>query len=114
MVGGDTEAQDYQDALVEYLKERGKVVDDGKKYVEEWRRRGRRDSRLLSRAWGRVEEGGKERVREWLEGVETEEEWAGLMRRLTVWQERWESEHGGPSEDVLVDEDGWDEEYGLY
>ncbi|KAI0091516.1 hypothetical protein BDY19DRAFT_991213 [Irpex rosettiformis] len=111
MVGGDTEAQDYQDELVRYLKERGKLPDDGKRYVEEWRRRGRRDSRLLSRAWARVQAGGKGKEKEWLEGVETEEEWADLMQRLTVWQERWESKHGGSPGETL--DDGV-EDYGLY
>ncbi|KAI0701483.1 FAD/NAD-P-binding domain-containing protein [Cytidiella melzeri] len=89
MIGGDHEAQDYQDKLVHYLKERGKLPNDGKPYVEEWRRTGRRDSRLLARAWARVEkEGAQEK---WLDGVETEEQWADLMKRLTVWQEEWET-----------------------
>lgn len=92
MVGGDTEAQDYQDALVRYLKEHGKLPNDGKKYVEDWRRTARRDSRLMSRAWSRVEEAGTQD--EWLQGVRTEQEWADLMTRLTVWQEKWEAEHG--------------------
>lgn len=95
MVGGDIEAQDYQDGLVAYLKTHGRLPDDGRKYVEEWRRTARRDSRLLSRAWARIEEEGTQA--EWLDGAVTEEQWADVMERMTVWQEKWEEEHGqGP------------------
>ncbi|KAI0339612.1 FAD/NAD(P)-binding domain-containing protein [Trametopsis cervina] len=92
MVGGDTEGQDYQDALVQRLKERGKLPNDGKKYVEDWRRSTRRDSGTLSRAWSRVEKLGTQA--EWLKGVETEEQWADLMERLRLWQAEWEAQHG--------------------
>ena len=83
---------DYQDGLVEYLKDVGALPKDGRKFVEPWRRMGRRDSRLLGRAWERVKELGEEE--HWLEGVETEEEWAALMQQLADWQRAYE-EHSG-------------------
>ncbi|OCH91091.1 FAD/NAD(P)-binding domain-containing protein [Obba rivulosa] len=92
LLGGDTEAQDYQDDLIDYVKKHGAIPDDGQKYVEQWRRTGRTLSRLLARAWKRVEDRGEEA--RWLDGVETEDEWAQLMYRLAEWQEEWEKEHG--------------------
>ncbi|CCL99460.1 uncharacterized protein FIBRA_01478 [Fibroporia radiculosa] len=92
LLGGDTEAQDYQDQLVEYLKKHGVLPDDGKKYVEDWRRFARLDSQLLARAWKRVEQLREEAY--WLAGVATEAEWADLMYRLADWQRDWEEEHG--------------------
>ncbi|EMD39675.1 hypothetical protein CERSUDRAFT_111984 [Gelatoporia subvermispora B] len=92
LLGGDTEAQDYQDNLVEYLKKHGAIPDDGEKYVEQWRRAGRTLSRLLARGWKRVED--LDEQARWLDGVETEDEWAQLMERLAAWQEEWEKEHG--------------------
>lgn len=76
--------QDYQDALVEYLKESGALPDDGVRYVEGWRRRVTSNSERLWDSWMRIEEMGGER--EWLDGVETEEEWADLMDRLVEWK----------------------------
>ena len=95
MVGGDDEAQAYQNALVRYLKQTGRIPDDGKEYVEPWRVMARKESGLLGRAWSRVEELGEEKA--WLNGVSTEVEWADVMWRLVDWQEKWEKEHGqGP------------------
>jgi hypothetical protein len=107
MVGGDTEAQDYQDRLVEYLKERGKLPNDGKKFVEEWRRSGRRNSAIIRRAWDRVEKDGSQRA--WLDGITTESQWADLLKRLAAWEEKWEAEHGGNLLALASDDD-----YGLY
>ncbi|KAF9812240.1 hypothetical protein IEO21_06280 [Rhodonia placenta] len=92
LLDGDTEAQDYQDGLVEFLKKRGVLPDDGKKYVEPWRRTARPASMLLARAWKRVEVLGEQS--RWLEGVQTEDEWADLMARMADWQREWEEEHG--------------------
>lgn len=95
MLGGDDEAQAYQNALVRFLKQRGRLPDDGREYVEPWRVMARKESRLLARAWSRVEERGEQA--RWLDGVTTEDEWASLMWRLVDWQEEWEKEHGqGP------------------
>ena len=93
---------DYQDSLVEYLKDVGALPHDGKKYVEPWRRLGRLNSRLLGRAWDRVKERGEES--KWLDGVRTEDEWADLMSRLTEWQRVYEEKHGGPEN---VDQSVW-------
>lgn len=88
---GETD-QDYQDGLVEYLKDVGALPKDGRKYVEPWRRMGRTQSQLLGRAWERVKEHGEER--KWLEDVRSEDEWADLMQRLFDWQRAYEEKHG--------------------
>lgn len=80
---------DYQDGLVEDLKQWGAIPNDGIPYVEKWRREERP---YLRRAWKRVEALRTEA--EWLEGVESESEWADLMRRLNQWQADWEEEQG--------------------
>ncbi|KAI8971157.1 FAD/NAD-P-binding domain-containing protein [Trametes punicea] len=90
---------DYQDALVEYLKRVGALPQDGRKFVEPWRRKSRAQSRLLGRAWERVVQLGQER--QWLEGVESEEQWADLMARLAEWQRSYEQEHGVPAEQFV-------------
>lgn len=92
MVGGDNEAQAYQNSLVRYLKDVGKLPKDGVDYVEPWRVMARNESQLLGRAWTRVEGLGEQR--KWLHGIKTEEEWADLMQRLVVWQSNWEEKHG--------------------
>lgn len=94
MVGGDDDAQAYQNELVRFLKEKGSMPDDGKDYVEQWRRLARKDSFLLRRAWTRIEETGPVEVKRWLDGIETEDEWADLLTRLTEWQRRYEEESG--------------------
>ncbi|OSD02500.1 FAD/NAD-P-binding domain-containing protein [Trametes coccinea BRFM310] len=90
---------DYQDALVEYLKEVGALPQDGRKFVEPWRRETRGQSKLIGRAWNRVVKLGREN--EWLEGVETEDQWAELMIRLARWQRSYEEEHGIPEEGFI-------------
>ncbi|KAI0373813.1 FAD/NAD-P-binding domain-containing protein [Pilatotrama ljubarskyi] len=90
---------DYQDSLIEYLKDVGALPRDGRKFVEKWRRLGRSESRLLGRAWERVVRLGRER--EWLEGVETEDEWADLMARLAEWQRTYEEKRGVPTKEFV-------------
>ncbi|KAH8091649.1 hypothetical protein BXZ70DRAFT_473777 [Cristinia sonorae] len=109
MVGGDDDAQAYQDALVRYLKEKGSLPNDGKNFVEQWRRDARKDSFLLRRAWLRIEAAGQEEVERWLRGVESEDEWAELLSRLAAWQREWEDENGGIS--VSVGDDYWEADY---
>ncbi|KIP05566.1 hypothetical protein PHLGIDRAFT_25039 [Phlebiopsis gigantea 11061_1 CR5-6] len=92
MVGGDSEAQAYQNALVRYLKQQGKLPEDEKDYVEPWRVMARQQSQLIGRAWSRVEELGEQN--KWLDGVRTEDEWADVMQRLADWQVKWEERHG--------------------
>jgi hypothetical protein len=76
-------AQDYQDVLVEWLKERGVqgLPEDG--FVEQWRRRAGAIHFDIGNAWRKVEALGEQQ--KWLEGVTTEEEWAQLMERLVDW-----------------------------
>ncbi|KAL0072454.1 hypothetical protein AAF712_000217 [Marasmius tenuissimus] len=88
-VGGDNEAQNYQDELVDYLKSRKKLPNDGKKFVEQWRRDARRRSDLLKRGWDRVV--ASEDTDSWLKGVESEDDWADLMERLAEWEEERET-----------------------
>ncbi|KAL5478743.1 hypothetical protein ACEPAI_2020 [Sanghuangporus weigelae] len=76
----------YEEGLVDFLKERGAIPDDGKPYVEEWRRLKFEEYETLWLAWQRVESLGARETDKWLDGVETEEEWADLMHRLIDWQ----------------------------
>ena len=80
---------DYQDDLVEYVKRQGGLPNDGRPYVEKWRRHSRE---YLKRGWKRVEE--LEQQEQWLHGVETEADWADLMDRLNQWQGEWENNQG--------------------
>lgn len=79
---------DYQDDLVQYLKEKGALPNDGKPFVEDWRRIVRNDSEYLYNAWQRVEGLGEEAVRRWLKGARTEDDWVDVMHRLIEWEKR--------------------------
>ncbi|KAF9455118.1 FAD/NAD(P)-binding domain-containing protein [Macrolepiota fuliginosa MF-IS2] len=95
---------DYQDDLVEFLKEKvrlltflgeevypsGLIRDDRRRYVELWRRDAL-EYDYLRRGWFRIEELGLSE--QWLKGVETEEQWAILMKRVNEWQRDWESKN---------------------
>ncbi|KAJ7716916.1 hypothetical protein DFH07DRAFT_934075 [Mycena maculata] len=83
---------DYQDGLWRYLQTHGAVPDDGEPYVEAWRRNMTEIGAALKRGWQRIERLGRQR--EWLAGVETEEEWAALQERIARWQMRWEEGRG--------------------
>ncbi|KAF9219777.1 FAD/NAD(P)-binding domain-containing protein [Gyrodon lividus] len=89
MVDGST--FDYQDGLINYLKKRGAIPDDGTNFVEDWRREAGAYQHL-KRGWKRVGELGQEEA--WLRGVKTEAEWADLMSRLNQWQKEWETRRG--------------------
>ena len=89
MVDGST--FDYQDHLIDSLKDQGAIPNDGTKYVEAWRRETPSYERL-KRGWKRVEALGWQR--RWLSGVETEAEWADMMKRLDEWQKDWETRQG--------------------
>ena len=84
-------AFDYQDDLIDRLKDHGAIPNDGTRFVEAWRRVAP-TYQYLKRGWKRVEDLGRER--EWLRGVETEEEWADVMERLNEWQKDWEMTQG--------------------
>lgn len=91
----DGSQYDYQDALIAFLRRAGALPHDGSQaaYVEPWRREVS-DFQYLRRGWLHVEELGEQQ--KWLAGVESEEDWAGLMRRLNAWQRAWEEHHNIP------------------
>ncbi|KAH9829712.1 FAD/NAD(P)-binding domain-containing protein [Rhodofomes roseus] len=101
----DNEAQTYQDNLVEYLKKQGAVPDDGKPYVEGWRRKGREHNFLILRGWKRIQAQGEEA--RWLRGVRTENQWAALLDKIAEWQSRWEEDHGISEEVVPLRDYEW-------
>ena len=83
---------EYQDSLIAHLQTQGLVPPRGRGYifVEPWRTRARGKILELRRIWKEIESRGGEEVKRWLDGVETEDEWADLMDRLVKWGE----EHG--------------------
>ncbi|KAI0050651.1 FAD/NAD-P-binding domain-containing protein [Auriscalpium vulgare] len=100
----------YQDGLVEYLQVRGLaghpgVPPLGEKFTPPWRTYGMAHGGALRRAWTRVEEAGQGEVRRWLEGVETEEDWADLIARLVEWEQGVEEEEGTSS--LLAADEGY-------
>ncbi|KAH9950628.1 FAD/NAD(P)-binding domain-containing protein [Amylocystis lapponica] len=86
------DAQDYQDELVAYVKKAGALPDDGKNYVEPWRRWARDDAMLIARGWIRAQALGEDA--QWVETAQTEEEWVDVLKRIAEWQREWEAEHG--------------------
>ncbi|KAI0050813.1 FAD/NAD(P)-binding domain-containing protein [Auriscalpium vulgare] len=97
-IPGDGGGTRYQDGLVEYLQARGlgghPGVPRGRKFTEQWRVFGVDYITSLKKGWVRIESRGEEYVREWLDGVETEEQWADLMERLVKWEREQEEEEG--------------------
>ncbi|EJD41710.1 FAD/NAD(P)-binding domain-containing protein [Auricularia subglabra TFB-10046 SS5] len=89
----DGSQYDYQDALIAFLRRTGALPKSDAEYVEAWRREVS-DFQYLRRGWLHVEELGEQE--KWLEGVQGEEEWADLMRRLNAWQREWEESHNVP------------------
>ncbi|KAI0061848.1 FAD/NAD(P)-binding domain-containing protein [Artomyces pyxidatus] len=91
-------ATGYQDRLVGYLQARGLAgqpnIPRGKNFTEPWRTFGEYQGEYLRRGWTRVEERGEEYVKEWLEGVETEQDWVVMMEKLVDWEKRQEEEEG--------------------
>lgn len=61
--------------------------------MEQWRR-DIFDYEYIKRGWKRIEALGEEG--EWVNGVETEEQWADLMYRVNAWQKRYEERQGFP------------------
>ncbi|KAH6917478.1 dimethylaniline monooxygenase [Coprinopsis sp. MPI-PUGE-AT-0042] len=81
------DSSDYQDQLVEYLKKVNAIPDDGRPFVEQWRR-DIFNYTYLKRGWKRIEALGESE--RWLEGVETEDQWVTLMQRVNAWQRDYE------------------------
>ncbi|KIK20788.1 hypothetical protein PISMIDRAFT_681968 [Pisolithus microcarpus 441] len=87
----DNSTFDYQDDLIRTLRLREGSSDENTRFVEPWRREILNYIGILKRGWKRLEALGQ--AEEWLEGVESEEEWADLMKRVDAWQRDWEAEH---------------------
>ncbi|KAI6126071.1 hypothetical protein EDD16DRAFT_1555016 [Pisolithus croceorrhizus] len=82
---------DYQDDLIKTLRLREGSSEQNTHFVEAWRRKFVDYIGSLKRGWKRLEALGQ--AQEWLEGVESEEEWADLMARVNDWEKDWESDH---------------------
>jgi len=82
----DSAAHDYQDSLINFLKERKALPDEGGAFVEQWRRWIQREADVLWAAWQHVESKGDRAVENWLEGVKTEVDWVHLMKLLVRWE----------------------------
>jgi hypothetical protein len=82
----------YQDSLIAHLQSQGLVPRQDGEYVfvEPWRTRARSKLFELRRLWKEIEGRGEEEVKGWLDGVETEKDWADLMDRLVEWNEGYE------------------------
>ena len=84
---GSYSGYDYQDSLITHLQSKGLVPPYDRDYVfvEPWRIRGRENKVQLRKIWDEIEGRGGKEVERWLDGIETEEEWADLMDRLLKW-----------------------------
>ena len=80
---------DYQDSLITYLRSQGLVPPPDRDYIfaEPWRVRAMGYLPQLREIWEKIESRGEEEAEGWLDGIETEEEWADLMDRLLKWGE---------------------------
>ncbi|KAI6101317.1 hypothetical protein F5141DRAFT_1008846 [Pisolithus sp. B1] len=87
----DESGFDYQDGLIEALRSKGGLPEQNTSFVEAWRREIFDHVGSLKRGWKRLEALGQ--AQEWLEGVESEEDWFQLMKRVSVWQDDWEKKH---------------------
>lgn len=86
-------SNDYQDDIVDFLKQKAAIPDDGHKYVEEWRRNVFNYD-YLKRGWKHLEALGV--ADDWVRDVKTERQWTDLMYRVNAWQESWEKENNIP------------------
>ncbi|KAG8920993.1 hypothetical protein FRC02_000493 [Tulasnella sp. 418] len=81
----DISGQKYQEQLIEWLRERGASSQEGLpegKYISKWRKHASANMETLHKAWRKVESLGEDEVRDWLDGVRTEDQWGDLMGRL--------------------------------
>ena len=79
------EGQDYEDNMIEWLKERGVTGLPEGPYVEAWRRRARVDHFPITLAWQKIEVMGETEKRKWLKGVRTEDQWVVVLDKLALW-----------------------------
>ena len=86
-IGSYYSGSGYQDSLVAHLQSHGLVPphDGGYIFVEPWRIIRAKDRLQLRIIWMEIESRGEEEAKRWLDGVETEEEWADLMVRVLRW-----------------------------
>ncbi|KAI6149285.1 hypothetical protein BKA82DRAFT_970799 [Pisolithus tinctorius] len=88
----DNSAFDYQEGLIKTLRSKEGLPKQNITFIEPWRRESLDYlSGSLKRGWKRLEALGL--AEEWLAGVESEDKWADLMRRVNAWQRDWETVH---------------------
>ncbi|CCL98935.1 uncharacterized protein FIBRA_00942 [Fibroporia radiculosa] len=95
LLASENETEDYQDELIAYLKHRGALPENGKPYVDSWRRMEWGYAVFLYRGWRRIQALDDEQ--RWLNGVETEEQWVDMMDRIVNWERKWEEGHSAES-----------------
>jgi hypothetical protein len=96
LVDDVSSGSDYQDGVVQWLRERGArvPVDEGSRYVEPWRRWVGENVGYLRNGWTRVDELGEGEIQKWVDRVETEEDWVRMMHKLVEWKKEKETEEG--------------------
>jgi hypothetical protein len=84
---------DYQEEIVQWLRERGAPLPFPfrRRWVENWRRVYLHFETYveLRNAWKRVRQLGEEDIQKWVGGLESERDWASMMGSLLEW---WEKE----------------------
>ena len=86
--GEDPDAgANYQDGLVRRLQDGGQWPA-GRNFTEDWRRLGRTRSWALRDAWMWLEAQDDKSADRWVEGVETEEQWVDVIKRLLKWWDK--------------------------
>jgi hypothetical protein len=82
---------DYQDGIMDWLREHGapyNPLPPNQTYIERWRRDMLISGGLacLFNGWARIESLGKEEIHKWVGGMESEEDWVTMMRTLIEWE----------------------------
>ena len=99
----------YQNGIVKYLQDRGlgglpEIPPAGQNFTPEWRDLASDRVLTWKLGWDRLEKAGDIVIQQWLDGVETEEQWAELLVRLLKWEKKMEKEEGtrDPIEEVYL------------
>jgi hypothetical protein len=82
---------DYQDGIVQWLRERGArymPLPPGQTYIDRWRRDllSHVDLTCMIHGWERVAKLGEEEIHKWVADVESEQDWIIMMRKLIEWE----------------------------
>jgi hypothetical protein len=82
---------DYQDGIVEWLRERRAPyipLPPKQVYNDRWRRDvlGFENIACMRNGWARIEKLGAEEIHKWVGDIESEEDWAEMMRKLIEWE----------------------------